>query len=99
MIHIIYIDDDFKCHTVEEDGFMPIEAGFFDGKCNTFINGYRFIPAGKTWTREDGVVFKGEMTTPWKPYSELAAAQAEYEKAQLELADMRAALELLGVSV
>lgn len=68
-----------------------IESTFFDGKCEAAIEGYRFVPAGESWTREDGVVFTGEMITPWKPYSELDAAQREYER---ELA--QAARILLG---
>jgi len=55
------------------------EAPFFDGKCPEFIEGYRFVPAGESWTRPDGVVFHGEMVAPWVPYPELDAAQREYE--------------------
>lgn len=87
----IYIDADCKCH-VENDGTMTeVQTDFFDGKCKAFIEGYRFVPDGQTWAREDGTVFRGEMITPWKPYSELDAAQREYER---ELA--QAARILLG---
>ena len=90
---IIYIDKEFKCHTVDGDGRTPAEATFFDGKCAAYVAGYRFIPAGETWTREDGVTFRGEMVAPWKPYGELAAAQAQYETDQDELlADYQAEL-------
>lgn len=88
---VVFIDQDFKCH-IRNDGTMTeIHADFFDGKCDAFIEGYRFIPAGENWTREDGAVFHGEMVAPWKPYSELDAAQREYER---ELA--KAAMILLG---
>lgn len=93
----IYIDSDFKCHTVNDGTMKPVETDFFTGKCDAFIEGYRFVPAGETWTREDGVAFAGEMVAPWKPYSELDAAQRAYEK-QL-LADYAAALQTLGVTV
>lgn len=77
----IYIDSEFKCHTSNPNaGFQAVETDFFDGKCDTFIEGYRFVPTGENWTREDGVVFSGEMVAPWKPYVELAAAQAQYER-------------------
>lgn len=76
----IYIDSEFKCHVSDDGAMQAVETNIFDGKCNAFIEGYRFIPAGKSWTREDGVVFHGEMVAPWKPYSELDAAQREYEK-------------------
>ena len=93
----VYINSEFKCH-LENDGAMtPVQTDFFDGKCEALIEGYRFIPFGESWTREDGAVFEGEMIAPWKDYAELYAAQREYERAQL--ADMRLALELLGVTV
>lgn len=93
----IYIDSEFKCH-VSNDGTMDaVETTFFDGKCDAFIEGYRLVPAGKSWTQEGGKVFSGEMIAPWKPFSELDAAQREYEREQLE--DMKNALELLGVNV
>ena len=83
----IYIDlEEFKCHTTNPDGtYTAIETDIFDGKCDAYIEGYRFVPDGKTWVREDGTVFKGEMIAPWKPYSELAAAQQQYERDQDEL--------------
>ena len=61
---------------------IAIETDFFNGKCDKFIEGYRFVPAGESWTRKDGKVFYGEMITPWKPYSELNAAQRAYEQEQ-----------------
>ena len=83
----IYVDSDFKCHAANPDGiFRDVETDFFDGKCATFIEGYRFVPFGESWERSDGVVFTGEMIAPWKDYRELAAAQAQYETDQAELA-------------
>ena len=79
----IYIDSEYKCHINSTNNTTEIETNFFDGKCPTYIEGYRFIPANKTWTREDGVVFTGEMVAPWKSYFELDAAQREYEQQQL----------------
>lgn len=90
----IYIDSDFKCHTANDGTMTVVETDFFDGKCADFIEGYRFVPEGQTWTREDGTVFAGEMVSPWKPYSELDRAQREYEREQA--ADMQEALEILG---
>lgn len=76
----IYLDDDFKCHTSNDDTMSAVETEVFDGKCDAFIEGYRLVPYGETWTRSDGKVFHGEMIAPWKPYSELDAAQRRYEK-------------------
>jgi hypothetical protein len=70
----IYIDKDYKCYTQALDGLVAIETNFFDGKCNEFIEGYRFIPSGESWVRGDGVVFHGEMISPWKNYAQLESA-------------------------
>lgn len=93
----IYVDNDYKCHAEPFDGLTAYDVPFFDGKCTAFIEGYRFVPAGETWMRSDGVVFTGEMVSPWKDYSELDAAQREYERQEME--DMRNALNELGVYV
>lgn len=78
----IYIDSEFKCHVSPGSGYTSVETDAFDGKCDTYIEGYRFIPSGQTWARADGVVFTGEMIAPWKPWAELDAAQREYEREQ-----------------
>ena len=78
----IYIDSDFKCYVSTAEGRTPIETDAFDGKCDAYIEGYRFIPSGQTWTRADGVAFTGEMIAPWKSWAELDAAQREYEREQ-----------------
>ena len=80
----IYIDSDYKCHTTTADGLTAVETGVFDGMCAAYIEGYRFVPAGASWTRPDGVVFQGEMVSPWKPWRELDSAQRAYEQEQLE---------------
>ena len=94
----IYIDSKFKCHTVNDGTMIAVETDFFDGKCRQYIEGYRFVPAGETWTREDGQVFSGKMVAPWRDYELLAEFQAIYEEEQVKQADMAAALEILGVS-
>ena len=91
----VYIDSDFKCHTTNDGTYREIEMDFFDGKCDAYIEGYRFVPSGESWTRSDGVVFQGEMIAPWKPYEELDNAQREHER-QL-LAEYAEALQKVGV--
>ena len=76
----IYLDSDFKCHISGDDTMISVETAAFDGKCDTYIEGYRFVPSGKTWTREDGMEFSGEMIAPWKPWEGLEEAQREYER-------------------
>ena len=94
---MIYIDTDFKCHATNPDGnFREVVLSenaktFFANKCTTFIEGYRLKPENEVWVRDDGRVFSGgEMLSPWKPYSELAAAQAQYE---LDMAEAAAAYQ------
>lgn len=94
---VIYLDSEFKCHASNDGTMTSVETDFFDGKCDTFIEGYRFVPEGQTWTREDGEVFHGEMVAPWKDYAPLDEAQRSYELEQL--ADMRQALATLGVTL
>ena len=76
----IYIDSDFKCHVTDDGTMTAVETAFFDGKCDAYIEGYRFVPEGESWTREDGAVFHGEMAAPWKPWQALDKAQREYER-------------------
>lgn len=76
----IYIDSEFKCHVSNDGTMTAIETSFFDGKCDAFIEGYRFVPFGESWTRNDGEVFDGEMISPWKDYDELEEAQRAYER-------------------
>ena len=93
----IYIDNEYKCYTSPAEGRIAIETDFFNGKCVRYIEGYRYVPAGQSWTREDGEVFRGEMIAPWRDYAILAELQALYEEEQAKQADMQAALDYLGV--
>lgn len=77
----IYIDSDYKCYVSASDGRRAIETNDFNGKCPEWIESYRFVPEGETWTREDGEVFTG-MVAPWKDLGEAYTAQAAYVTAQ-----------------
>ena len=88
----IYIDSDYKCHTSPADGLTAVETDAFDGKCRQYIEGYRFVPAGEIWTREDGQVFHGEMVAPWRDYAILAELQAIYEEEQAKATEEIAAI-------
>lgn len=94
----IYIDNDYKCHVSDDGTRRAFDVPFFDGKCAEFVEGYRYVPSGETWTRADGQMFTGEMITPWRDYAILAELQALYEEEQAKQADMQAALAILGVS-
>ena len=85
----IYIDSDYKCYVSAAEGRRAIETDAFNGKCPEWIESYRFVPEGETWTREDGEVFKGEMVTPWKDLGEAYVARTAYlerQNAQYEAA-------------
>lgn len=77
----IYIDSDYKCYVSASDGRRAIEVNDFNGKCPEWIESYRFVPEGETWTREDGEVFTN-MAAPWKDLGEAYAAQMAYATAQ-----------------
>jgi len=95
----VYIDTEYKCHTVPSDGFRGFDVYGFDGKCKAYIEGHRFVPSGERWTRPDGVVFHGEMIAPWKDFAILEAYQQQYETMLSEIQDMRTALNTMGVSI
>ena len=78
----IYIDSVFKCHVSAAEGRREIETSFFDGKCEEWIESYRYVPAGEIWVESNGVMFHGEMIAPWKDLSDAYAAQAAYVTAQ-----------------
>ena len=90
----IYIDSDFKCHVSDPDGvYTAVDADYFDGKCPAYIEGYRYIP--------DGVTFSGEMIAPWRDWRTLDDAQRAYEWEQLAayeqaLSEIEAALGVSG---
>ena len=73
----IYIDSDYKCYASAEEGRRAVETDFFDGKCPEWIESYRLVPAGETWTREDGEEFTNTVS-PWKDLREAYIAQADY---------------------
>lgn len=98
----IYIDNDYKCYVSAAEERRAVETKFFDGKCQEWIESYRFVPAGETWTREDGEVFT-DMIAPWKDLGDAYIAQAAYLEqllaaSQAQAADMQAALDVLGVT-
>ena len=89
----VYLDADFCCHLTDDGTMREAETDFFDGKCAAYIEGYRFVPRGETWVREDGEVFHGEMIAPAEDYGALAKAQAQHEL------DEAAHLEELGALI
>ena len=97
----IYVEatDGYKCYLEqnEEGTLLEVNTDAFKGKCPEYITGCRYVPEGMEWTREDGLIFIGEMKCPWKPSTELEKAQAAYEIEHLiaELAEADTALEVV----
>lgn len=94
----IYLDSEYKCRTSPAEGLIAVETEAFEDKCSRYIEGYRFVPAGCTWVREDGEIFEGEMIAPWRDSRLLEELQALYEEEQAKQKDMAAALNVLGVT-
>lgn len=90
----LYIDTDYRLHTEPAPGLRAVELPEMEGKCRAYIEGYRYVPEGQTWTREDGEVFAGAMLSPARDYSTLAELQAVAEDEQAKAAaDMAALVE------
>ena len=65
----IYIDSEYKCHITDDGTMTAVETDAFDGKCDTYIEGYCYDTS------------KGYIAVyPWKAYDELDSAQREYER-------------------
>lgn len=85
----IYIDANYKCHISNDGTMREVEFDedelfvFFRNKCPEFIESYRYVPAGETWTRDDGEVFEGEMFSPWNLTDEVLEAQRIFEVTQI----------------
>lgn len=82
----IFVDSFYHCHRTNDGTMTAVETAFFDGKCDTFVEGYCYDTS------------KGYVQVyPWKPYDELDAAQREHER-QL-IAIYEESLRTVGVTV
>lgn len=80
----IYIDNDYKCHVSDDGTRRAFDVPFFDGKCTEFIEGYRYVPSGETWTRADGQTFTGGMIAPCRDYSQISEIQTAVDRIAAE---------------
>lgn len=67
----IYLDSNYLCHLTDDGTMTAVETDAFDGKEKAYIEGYRYIPEGQTWTRSDGMEFSGLMIAPAKDYDRI----------------------------
>lgn len=98
-MRVIYLDDDYKCHIVNDGTMRPYETDTFDDSCQEFIEGHRIVPAGEVWIRKDMEVFgpRGEMKSPWKDYNTLLLAQTLYENNKLKSQNVEYELALTEI--
>ena len=85
---IVFLDDQFMAHAQQNENgtFTPWTdtGGFFTGKCDAFIEGFRVVPEGESWTRSDGAVFSGLMISCAVELHFALAAQAEADRQTIE---------------
>lgn len=66
---VIYFDSLYHCHRIDDGTMTAVETEFFIGRCDAWVEGYCYDTS------------KGyPQIYPWKPLSELDAAQREYER-------------------
>ena len=84
---IYYLDSEYKVHLDPNEGELQWEdtEGIFDNRCRAYIETYRVVPVGHTWTREDGEVFEGLMIAPHRPLECALMAQALYTQLEEKL--------------
>lgn len=87
----IYLDADYMCH-LEPIGEKEAETDVFDGVVDAAIPYYRYIPQGEEWTDPAGRVFHGLFIQATDSDAIDRITQEAY------IADMQAALSILGVS-
>ena len=83
----IYIDSNNHCHVVNDGTMIAVETEVFDGKCDAYIEGHCYE-----------IMENAIAVYMWKPYSELNAAQREYERrllkeSQTELSELKSQQE------
>ena len=66
----VYVDNEYKCHLIDDGTMTAIETDFFDGSCDELVEGYCIK------TTSDGC----RKIYPWKPTHELDVAQRDYER-------------------
>lgn len=85
---VVYVDSGNKCHVADYGNMVAVEEAFFDGKCPSFIEGYCLEDVGSN-----------RKIYPFVDSRILEAYQQQYEADTEEMADMKTALNTLGVTV
>ena len=78
---IIYIDKNYKCYTKNTyNNYRIVDVPFFNGKCETFIEGFHFIPYGEKFKKDTGEIVIGPAIFPHKDLILLETIQRLYEE-------------------
>ena len=93
----VYLDLEFRCHVTNAPGRTAYETEDFEGCCDAFIEGFRLIPEGESWTKPDGMVLQGEMTIPAVPFDALLQRQAQYEEDCMNMMSLREVSDLIEI--
>ena len=76
----VYLDTDFIAHAKYVEGYIEVEDSFFDYICPDNFSCFRFIPEGRSWTRQDGQIFYGKAISLVNPVKDMAIKQKRYEE-------------------
>ena len=94
----IYLNANFECSVTEKaDTVQTVQTDFFDGKCDSYIEGYRFVPDGQSWQRSDGAVFQGQMISPYKDSMLLEEMQRLYQEIDKGQEAQNSAIAYIGM--
>lgn len=88
----IYLDSEYMCHLTDSGSMIEIQTDVFDETADVAIPYYRYIPENTKWVDERGRVFYGLFVQ--------ATDSDEIDRATKDalIADMRTALDILGVT-
>ena len=88
----IYLDSEYMCHLTGGGSMIETQTDVFDGTADRAIPYYRYIPENTEWVDERGRVFYGLFVQ--------ATDSNAIDRATKDalIADMQAALEILGVT-
>lgn len=77
---VVYIDSAYKCHVKPVSGAFAVETDLFNGKCEEYICGYRYVPEGHTFVDEKGVTRRGAVMYPIENLGVLERIQKAVDK-------------------
>lgn len=74
----IFLDSEFKVYVNDGEGRTAIETDAFDGFCDELIECHRYVPQGKSYTKDNGITVHGIFIQPYKDTAEAEMAQIHF---------------------